>query len=430
MCAVRLQSKLQPIDLDLIAAFDFERGIGRAEFLAIATQLDGARKSLLSTAVDGKDTAIMWPQRCLEDYKRQRKSSELGRILHLARQLRDAADRIVVLGPPAVVSTARALFAACCHPHHNELSRGQRGGRPRIYFLPAQPDNDAAAALLEILPRERPLHSVEDRWGIIALDACPDDAQLADLIRGLFLHLWDALQLTTTADVEARLAAAVGLQGSPLLELGQKIGLDAIVLRSGLRCPTSDLVLQPGTLLAGSVMGIDVVNLLRGAAAMTDRFTAQPVGANPAVDFAGLRYLLAQRGMNCGRRNASSASALEPLAQCLHADSGGDHLLVQWIVENHRHDRLQISMLSGKTLDGQPKTMTRQLAELARERFDAVRSARAAAGQPTMVVRLPTIDEASIGQLIQMFSLASAVKRILIGEVSRLPTPDSRPPNL
>jgi len=410
MCAVRLQSKLQPIDLDLTAAFDFKRGVGRAELLAIAIQLDSARKSMLSAAIDGKDAAIVWPQRCLEHYKRQRKSSELGRILHLARQLRDAVDRMVVLGPPAIVAAARALFAACCHPHHNELSRGQRGGRPRIYFLPARPDNDAAAALLEILPRQRRLHSVEDRWGIVALDACPDSTQPADVISGLFLCLWEALQSTTTADEETQLAAVIGPAQSPLVELAHKTGLEAIAHRSDFPLPSCGLTFQPSVLLAGSVMGIDIVNLLRGAAAMTERFIAQPVGSNPAVDFAGLQYLQGQRGMNCGWRIVSSASALEPLAQCLHAGSGGDHLLVQWMVENDRHDRLQISMPSGKTLDGRPKKMDRPLSEVASERFDAVRNARAAAGQPTVVVRLPTIDEASIGQLVQMFSLAAALE--------------------
>jgi len=413
MCATRLQPKPQAIELDLTSAFDYERGVGRSELLATAWQLDDTRELVLSAAADGKDTALVWSQRCLEDYKRQRKNSVLGRILHLARQLRDAVDRVVVLGPPAIVSAARALLAACCHPHHNELSRGQRGGRPRIYLLPAEPDNDAVAALIEILPRQRPLHSVEDRWGIVALDVpSADDIQSGDLIHGLFLYLWEALQSTTTADEEARFTAVVGPPASPLVELAEKIGLKAIV-PTAFRLPNSAVSLEPAVLLAGSVMGIDIVNLLRGAAAMTERFIAQPVGSNPAVDFAGLQYLLGQRGINCGWRIASSASILEPLAQCLHAGSDGDHLLVQWFVENHRHDRLQIPMPSGKTLDGRARKVDRPLAEAARERFNAVRNARAIDGKPTAVVRLSTIDEASLGQLIQMFLLATDIERIL-----------------
>jgi glucose-6-phosphate isomerase len=271
------------------------------------------------------------------------------------------------------------------------------------------------------------LHSVEDRWGIVALDACLDDAQSADLIRGLFLYVWDALQSTATADEEARLVAVGGLRRSPLLELAQKIGLDAIVLESAFRFSTSASFFEPPVLLVASIMGIDIVNLLRGAAAMTERFATQPVGANPAIDFAGLQRLLAQRGIICGWRIASSASALEPLAQRLHAARDGDHLLIQWTVENPRHDRLQISLPSGKTLEGRPKKMDRPLTEVAHEQFAAARSTRATAGQPTAVVRLPTIDEASIGQLIQMFSLTSAVKQMLDGKV--IPTPDSLSPD-
>src|SRR5262249_40582705 len=304
----------------------------------------------------------------------------------------------------------------------------------RFCFLPAAPDNDAAAALLEILPHQGPLHSVEDRWGIVALDACLDDTQSADLIRSLFLYLWDALQTTTTAEEETRLAAVVGPSSSPLVALSEKIGLEAIVHRFALTdaaagLSSSAFFLKSGVLLAGSVMGIDIINLLRGAGAMTERFATQPVGANPAIDFAGLQYLLAQHGGNCGWRIASSASALEPLAQCLHAAKGGDHLLVQWIVKNHRHDRLQISMQSGKTLDGRPKKVDRPLAAVACEQLDIVRSARRAAHQLTAVLRMPTIDEASIGQLIQMFLLASAVKQMLNGEVVPKCDPGPRTPD-
>jgi glucose-6-phosphate isomerase len=416
MCATRLQPKLQAIELDFTAAFDYERGIGRAELLTIASRLDDARRSLLASAADGNETARTWPQRCLADYKQHRKSSQLGRTLHLAKQLRDAVDRVVVLGPQPAVTTTGALFAACCHPYHNELSRGERGGRPRIYFLPAAPDNDLVQAMLETLPRQRLLHSVEEHWGIVALDASSiNESQSSDFIDGLFLYLWEALQSTTTADEETQLAAVVGSPESPLVELARAIGIEAIAHPSDFRLEfsrpggTSDLVFQPSVLLVSSIMGIDIVNLLRGAAAMSERFVTQPVGVNPVLDLAGLQCLLAQRGTNCGWRMASSVSALKPLAQCLHPRSDGDHLLVQWIVENQRHDRLQISMPSGKTLDGRPKKMDRPLAEVACEQLAMARNARAAAGQPTAVVRLPTIDEASIGQLVQMFSLASAI---------------------
>ncbi len=46
---------------------------------------------------------------------------------------------------------ARALFEACCHPYHNELPRGARGGKPRIYFEGNNVDNDAVQGLLDLL---------------------------------------------------------------------------------------------------------------------------------------------------------------------------------------------------------------------------------------------------------------------------------------
>src|SRR5438045_9583720 len=95
MCATRLQARLQEIDLNLAAAFDYERGIGRAELLAIASQLDVAGKSLLSAAADDGHPPMTWPHRCLEDYKPPRKNSQLGRFLYVAKELRDAVHRVV-----------------------------------------------------------------------------------------------------------------------------------------------------------------------------------------------------------------------------------------------------------------------------------------------------------------------------------------------
>ncbi len=41
-------------------------------------------------------------------------------------------------------------------------------------------------------------------------------------------------------------------------------------------------------------------------------------------------------------------------------------------------------------------------------------SARTAAGEPTAVVQLPMIDESSIGQLVQLFSIADAVQHTFL----------------
>ena len=91
------------------------------------------------------------PARLLAEYRQSRDSSELGQILSTAARIRENCDRVVVLGIGGSYMGARALMDTCCHPYHNELSRAQRGGRPRIYFEGNNVDNDASSGLLELL---------------------------------------------------------------------------------------------------------------------------------------------------------------------------------------------------------------------------------------------------------------------------------------
>ena len=94
---------------------------------------------------------IRLPERLLAEYQADRQDSELGRILATAERLRKIADRVVVLGIGGSYMGARALMDACCHPYHNELARGERDGRPRLYFEGNNVDNDALAGLLDLL---------------------------------------------------------------------------------------------------------------------------------------------------------------------------------------------------------------------------------------------------------------------------------------
>ncbi len=65
---------------------------------------------------------------------------------------------------------ARALVDTCCQPYWNELSRAQRGSRPRIYFEGNNVDNDASQGLLHLLGAEtqRVAQNVDDRWGLVS----------------------------------------------------------------------------------------------------------------------------------------------------------------------------------------------------------------------------------------------------------------------
>jgi glucose-6-phosphate isomerase len=423
MCPTRIRAKLQPIELDLSPALFFEQGWGRADLLQFGPRLEQARTNVLAAA-KSELSFIAWPQWVLNDYRAHRKFSLLGSILTTARRLRETVDRVVVIGPPRMVLAARALLAAGGHPYHNELTRGQRGERPRIYLLPAVADNDAVQGLLDILPQGRLLRSLEERWGLVALDWQSDEEDEShQLTLGLFHLFWDALQKTTTATEEPNLAAVVGPKSSPLHALAESLGIAQIITDTSHRPPTPPPAacripptadcFHPGVLLTASLMGIDVVNLLIGAAAMNDRFATSVVGDNPALDLAGLCHLLAERREIDRSIVTSPTAALNPLGDLL--SRGGrseDALLVQCLPERVRADRLRVTMPADGAGDSK-KRIVRSLPDIAVEEFNRLRDARAEVGRPTAVVRLRQLDELSLGQLIQMFLIADVIEQQL-----------------
>ncbi|MEO2009857.1 MAG: glucose-6-phosphate isomerase, partial [Pirellulaceae bacterium] len=152
------------IELATDGVFIPQRGLQKEELSALDGRLAEIRDSIYErdlsefaagTASDERlplDTAFVdLPDRLLHTYKSDRDQSVLNDVLVVARRLSELVDRVVVLGIGGSYMGARALMESLCHPYFNELSRGQRGGYPRLYFEGNNVDNDALQGLLDLL---------------------------------------------------------------------------------------------------------------------------------------------------------------------------------------------------------------------------------------------------------------------------------------
>ncbi|MCC7085507.1 MAG: hypothetical protein IT427_10920 [Pirellulales bacterium] len=407
-----------PIALDLTAALDHKRGTGRSDLLQLAPRLEAARKQLIDATADDCSHWLNWPRRLLEDHQAQRHRGLLSRWLTAAKHFRHSVDRAVILGSPASIAVLKAVFAACCHPYHNELSRGERGGRPRIYFASTHSGNDAIQGLLDLLPQGRRLHLNNESWGIVALD----DGNESELLTAICKACWNVLLGTTAPGEEAERTMLIGPAGSPLVEFAEQANLPRLPHFSPLpfagegpgaidelHADCSQNSFHPGILLAAAAMNIDVVQYLFGAVTVTDRFRASPVGDNLALDFAGYWHLLTERR---GIRGwlVDCSTELKPLAQWWRGSDASrlrdPSLLIQWLLDSVRRDRLRIAIPAGEAPSGRKKTLDRNLPDVSWATAESVRGQRAASGLPTAIVRLPTVNEATVGQLLQMRLIA------------------------
>ena len=149
---------------DPSGSIDADFGITRNQLDGLAETLDSLRQEVVvsdrqqfeSGIIPDKkqplDARFFWlPEEQLAAYEQDRQGSELARIFRVANGMHDEIDAVVVLGIGGSYMGARAMMQACCDPYHNELSRGARGSKPRLYFEGNNVDNDASAALLSRL---------------------------------------------------------------------------------------------------------------------------------------------------------------------------------------------------------------------------------------------------------------------------------------
>jgi glucose-6-phosphate isomerase len=447
-------AKIKPITFDYSASLIPENGISQSQLDALKPKLEAAREEVLKADsaqyASGDvppekvplDHAYMeLPERILDEYQSDRENSELGRILKTAARLRDSVDKVVVLGIGGSYMGARALMESCCHPYYNELSREERGSRPRIYFEGNNVDNDWSQSLLQFLEMDSKGDGPEGSWAIVVVSKSGGTLETA----ASFRQFKAALEKKVGADRLPEFIVPVTGESGKLASLSDAIGIkDRYLVPDGVGGRFS--ILSAVGLLPAAIMGIDVVKLLEAAAAMNTHFHSAPVGENVVLDYVGVNHLLETEQNVVTRVMSVWSKSLESvglwydqlLAESLGKDERGafpltcvnsrdlhsraqqhqegarDKVMNNIIVDSWRHDALPI---------GESEHDQDQLNELADKTLPDVMSAAikgtnlayAEDKRPTTNINLPAVDEAAVGQLFQMLMLATVVEGRLIG---------------
>jgi glucose-6-phosphate isomerase len=424
--------------------FVWQTGLVEADLKWLSPRLTAARQqvlddlalyrhgSLVPAEMQPLDAAFFdLPERLLDAER-----PLLDQIVAAGDRLAKEVDRVLVLGIGGSYMGARALFEACCHPYHNEISRQRRGGRPRIYFEGNNLDNDATQGLLDLVEGN-------DDWGIIVISKSGGTLETAVAFRIFF----EALRKACGGDVDKfrrRVIAVTG--GSGLLrDLAGALGCtDIFPIPDGVGGRYS--ILSAVGLLPAAVMGLDVGHLLEGAAAMNERFRDAPPLENPALDYAGVARLMEIRRGATIRVLSTWGKGLEAvglwydqlLSESLgkngqgatpltvvntrdlhsrgqqHQEGRRDKLITNLVVEHMQRepvaiersefDQDNLNSLSGKTLP-----------ELLGAAFTGTNLAYAQDFRRTATIRLPRSDEGSLGQLFQMLMVSTVVEGRLVG---------------
>jgi len=428
-----------------------EHGLSSEDLPALTSKLEAARAEVVAdgqlwleggavpTEKEPLDAGFYeLPERLLAEYREKGAESEVGQIQATADRLAAAVDRVVVLGIGGSYMGARALMEACCHPYHNELPRAARNGRPRISYEGNNVDNDAMQGLFDLLGSE-----TESTWGIAVISKSGGTLETAAAFRILLGKLRDACG--GDAKRLAELVVPVTGTSGKLFDLATALGCEEIFhVPDGVGGRFS--VLSAVGLLPAAIMGLDIVQLLEGAAAMNEHFRTAPVGENVVLDYTGICHLMEEK-RGCDVRLLSTwGKRLEAvglwydqlLSESLgKQERGAMPLTVVNTRDLHsrgqqhqegKRDKLITNVTVGAG-DREPVAVGSsdfdqdQLNSLAAKTLpDILAAATAGTNQayrddnrPTADLHLPRLDEHVLGQVFQMLMLATVVEGRLLG---------------
>ncbi len=384
------------------------------------------------------------PRRLLDEHASRGDDSLVGRIESAAAAMRQSIDRLVVLGIGGSYMGARALFEALCHPWHNELTREERHGIPRLYFEGNNLDNDAVAGLLDLLRTHcRDQNDVAERWGLVVISKSGGTLETAVAFR-VFLDALEACYGPDSAEARSLVIPVTGETG--------KLRSLANARKYPVTFPIPDgvggrfSVLTAVGLLPAALLGLNIRRLLQGAADMTERFRTAAAGDNPALDYTAVCHLLERDAGLTTRVLSTWGKRLEALglwydqllAESLgkhetgalpltvvntrdlhsrgqqHQEGTRDKLITNLIVESPsgaavtvprwKHDEDQLNRIQGKPYP-----------QLLAAAIQGTNQAYAEVHRPTTDICIPRLDEHAVGQVLQMFMLATVLEGRLIG---------------
>lgn len=208
---------------------------------------------------------------------------ELTRVRKCAERLREEVDYLVVIGIGGSYLGARAVIEALSHHFDAQLPNDRRSG-PKIIFAGHQLSSDYLYDLKELLRGRRVAFNVISKSGTTTEPAVA------------FRVLREALFRDVSEDVfRKRVIITTDRQRGALRRLAEERDLETFVIPDDVGGRFS--VLTPVGLLPVAVAGIDIDELLDGAASSRDQEVQETeLLKKPAARYAAVRTLLARKG--------------------------------------------------------------------------------------------------------------------------------------
>ena len=260
---------------NMMEAFVGEKGIQEEEIAAIAAEIEDAEKAMVAKRANGgmdwRDLPYNQDQ-VVED------------ILEYAAWAKEEFDAFVVLGIGGSALGPIALQQALNHPYYNELSKETRGGWPKFYVAD-NVDPERLVYLFQTIDPARTLFNVTSKSGGTS-ETMSQFMIIKSMLEEQLGKEEAAKHIVCTTDAE---------KGN-LRPICDQEGYKSFVIPAGVGGRFSELT--PVGLLPAAMTGIDIKELLAGAAFMDEQCKEEDTYRNIGHMYGILSYLAMKQGKN------------------------------------------------------------------------------------------------------------------------------------
>ncbi len=355
---------------------------------------------------------------------------EFERIKKAAKKIQDNSDVLIVIGIGGSYLGARACIDALSHTFYNSLSKEQRK-TPEIYYVGNNISGTYLKDLLDVCEGK------EVSVNVISKSGTTTEPAIAFRVFKEFMEKKYGKEVA-----KERIFATTDKARGALLTLAQEEGYETFVIPDDVGGRFS--VLTPVGLLPIAVAGINIDDLMKGAADAREEYAVPNIEENECYKYAVVRNALLRKGKSTeiivnyepclqyfgewwkqlyGESEGKDGKGLYPSSVNFSTDlhslgqyiQDGQRVLFETVinVESPRKDvTLQeeasdldgLNYLAGKTMDFVNK-----------KAFEGTILAHVDGGVPNVVINMPSIDAYNMGRMIYFFEKACGISGYLLG---------------
>ncbi|MFE5320467.1 glucose-6-phosphate isomerase [Paenibacillus sp. NPDC056579] len=351
---------------------------------------------------------------------------EFARIKQAAERIRSHSEALIVIGIGGSYLGARSAIEALSHTFHNQMS-----GTTQVYFAGQNISSTYIAHLLELLEGK------DISLNVISKSGTTTEPAIA------FRILRDYMEKKYgKSGARERIFATTDRAKGALKKLADEEGYETFVIPDDVGGRYS--VLTAVGLLPIAAAGLDIDQMMAGAAAAAQKYNNADLASNESYQYAAVRNALYRKGKTIellanfepslhyvsewwkqlfGESEGKDQKGLYPASVDFTTDlhSMGQYVQegrrdlietvlsvkkprVEWTIQEDKDNLDGLNFLAGLTMD-----------EVNHKAAEGTRLAHVDGGVPNLIVELDELNEYSYGEMVYFFEKACGISGLLLG---------------